>query len=75
MRRKLLALALGCLMCLGLSLPAFAAVEEVTDLRIDEVISYSREDGVYTVLEEGLYGFCWADGSQLAEPAYAAAGA
>ena len=74
MRRKLLALALGCLMCLGLSLPAFAAVEEVTEFRIDEVISYSREDGVYTVLEEGLYGFCWADGSQLAEPAYAAAG-
>ena len=74
MRRKLLALALGCLMCLGLSLPAFAAVEEVTELRIDEVISYSREDGVYTVLEDGLYGFCWADGSQLAAPAYAAAG-
>ena len=74
MRKKLLALVLGCFMCLGLTLPAFAAVEEVTDLRIDEVISYSREDGVYTVLEEGLYGFYWPDGSQLAAPVYSAAG-
>lgn len=74
MKRTLLALLLGCLLCLELALPARAAVEEVTDLRVDEVAGYSREDGIYTVLEEGLYGFYRADGTQLAAPSYAAAG-
>ena len=46
MKRKVLALVLSCLMCLGLALPAFAAVEELVDLRVDDVTAYSQEEGV-----------------------------
>lgn len=74
MKRKLLALALCCLLCVGLASPAYGAVEELADLRVDEVAAYSQEDGIYTVVEEGSYGFYRADGTQLLEPAYAAAG-
>ncbi len=74
MKRKLLALALSCLMCLALVGPARAAVEEIADLRVDDVTAYSPDVGIYTVVERGLYGFCAADGSILAEPAYVAVG-
>ncbi len=74
MKRKLLALALGCLLCLGLALPAFGAVEELVDLRVDDVTAYSQETGIYTVRTEGRYGFYRADGIQLVAPEYAAVG-
>lgn len=74
MKKKLLVLALCCLMWLGLASPALAAVEELVDLRLDQVVAYSREDGIYTVMEDGAYGFYRADGSPLLAPAYAAAG-
>ena len=72
MRKKLLALALAGLLCLGLTPPARAAVEELVSLRVDQVTGYSGEEGIYTVLEDGLYGFCRTDGAMLAEPGYAA---
>lgn len=74
MKKKLLALVLCCVICAGLASPAYGAVEELADLRVDQVVAYSQEDGVYTVIEEGLYGFYRADGTQLLEPAYSAAG-
>lgn len=74
MRRKLLALLLSCLLCLGLTVPAHGAVEELADLRVDEVIAYSQEDGIYTVVEDGMYSFYRADGTQLPAQPYAAAG-
>lgn len=74
MKRKVLALALSCLLCLTLTIPAFAAVEELVDLRLDDVVAYSSEEGIYTVVREGLYGFYRADGTQLLAPEYAAVG-
>lgn len=74
MKRKLLALVLCCLLCMGLASPAFGAVEELADLRVDQVVAYSQEDGIYTVIEGGAYGFCRADGSSLQIPAYTAVG-
>lgn len=74
MRKKLLALALTMLLCLGFAPPAQAAVEELASLRVDEVVAYSGEPGVYTVRQNGLYGFYRADGSVLLEPNYAAVG-
>lgn len=44
MRKKLLALALAGLLCLGFAPPAHAAVEELVSLRVDEVIAYSGEE-------------------------------
>lgn len=74
MRKKLLALALAMLLCLGFAPPARAAVEELASLRVDEVVAYSSEEGVYTVRQDGLYGFYRTDGSVLLEPNYAAVG-
>lgn len=74
MRKKLLALALALALCLGFAPPARAAVEELVGLRIDEVIAYSSQEGVYTVRRDGRYGFYRADGSLLLEPDYAAVG-
>ena len=74
MKRKVLALVLSCLVCLGLALPAFAAVEELVDLRVDDVTAYSQEEGIYTVIQDGLYGFYRVDGGQLLAPEYAAVG-
>ena len=74
MKKKLLALVLCCVLCTGLVAPAYGAVEELADLRVDRVAAYSQEDGVYTVVEEGLYGFYRTDGTQLLAPAYSAAG-
>ena len=74
MMRKLLALALAGLLCLGLTPPAHGAVEELVGLRIDDVVAYSGEECVYTVQEDGLYGFYRVDGSVLLEPIYAAVG-
>ncbi len=74
MKKKLLALVLCCVLCAGLVAPAYGAVEELADLRVDRVAAYSQEDGVYTVVEEGLYGFYRTDGTQLLAPAYSAAG-
>lgn len=74
MRKKLLALALAMLLCLGFAPSAQAAVEELASLRVDEVLAYSSEEGVYTVRQDGLYGFYRADGSVLLEPNYAAVG-
>lgn len=74
MRKKLLALALAMLLCLGFTPPAQAAVEELVSLRVDEVVDYNGEAGVYTVRQDGLYGFYRADGSLLLEPNYAAVG-
>lgn len=74
MRKKLLALALAGLLCLGFAPPAHAAVEELVSLRVDEVIAYSGEEEAYTVREDGLYGFYRTDGSVLLEPNYAAVG-
>lgn len=72
MKRKLLTLILAGLLCLGLAVPAAAAVEEIAGLRLDEVTGYSQEDGIYTVVKGGLYGFYRVDGSPLLAPAYAA---
>lgn len=72
MKRKLLTLILAGLLCLGLAVPAAAAVEEIAGLRLDEVTGYSQEDGIYTVVKGGLYGFYRVDGSPLLTPAYAA---
>lgn len=72
MKRKLLALILTCLMSLGLAPAAGAAVEELVDLRIDGVTAYSQEEGIYTVVQNGLYGFYRVDGTQLLAPEYAA---
>ena len=58
----------------GLRPAARAAVEELVSLRLDDVIAYSSPEGAYTVLKDGLYGFCRADGSVLLEPKYAAVG-
>ena len=74
MRKKLLALALAGLLCLGFAPPAHAAVEELVSLRVDEVIAYNGEEEAYTVREDGLYGFYRTDGSVLLEPNYAAVG-
>ncbi|MDE7221281.1 MAG: WG repeat-containing protein [Oscillospiraceae bacterium] len=74
MKRKLLALVLSCLICVGLAAPAYGAVEELADLRVDQIAGYSQEDGIYTVIEDGLYGFCRTDGTQLLPSSYAAAG-
>lgn len=73
MKRKLLTLLLAGLLCLALAIPAAAAVEEIAGLRLDEVTGYSQEDGIYTVVKDGLYGFYRVDGSPLLTPAYAAA--
>lgn len=70
MKRKLLAMALALAVCLGLAPPASAAVEEIATVRVDGVTAYGQEDGIYTVVQDGLYGFFLADGSQLAEPAF-----
>lgn len=75
MKRKLTALLLAGLLCLSLAFPAYAAVEELTSLRIDEVAAYSPEEGVYTVVENGRYGYYYADGTVLLEPNYASASA
>lgn len=74
MRKKLLALALAMLLCLGFAPTARAAVEELVSLRVDEVVAYSSQEGVYTVRQDGRYGFYRADGSLLLEPDYAAVG-
>lgn len=74
MKRKLLALLLAGLLCLGLVPPAFAAVEELVTLRVDDVAAYCGDEGIYTVRGGGLYGFYRVDGSVLLEPAYAAVG-
>lgn len=74
MKKKLLALIMAGLLCLGLTPPSFAAVEELTALRVDEVAAYSPEEEVYTVLEDGLYGYYRVDGTLLLEPNYAFAG-
>lgn len=74
MRKKLLSLALVMLLCLGFVPPARAAVEELVGLRVDEVVAYSSQEGVYTVRQDGRYGFYRADGSLLLEPDYAAVG-
>lgn len=72
MKRRLYALALGCLMCLGLSVAARGAVEEVAELRINEVVAYDQESGIYTVREDGRYGLLRADGSQVLATEYVA---
>lgn len=74
MKKTLLALALAGLLSLGLTAPSSAAVEELVNLRIDEVAAYSPEEEVYTVLEDGSYGYYHADGTLLLEPNYAFAG-
>ena len=74
MKRKLLALALAGLLCLGFAPPAHAAVEELVSLRVDEVVAYSSQENIYTVRRDGLYGFYRTDGSPLLEPNYAAVG-
>lgn len=74
MKRKLLALFLAGLLCLGLTAPGFASVEELVSLRVDDVTAYSPEEGIYTVRENGLYGYYHTDGTLLLEPNYAAAG-
>ena len=48
MKRKLLALALAGLLCLGFAPPAHAAVEELVSLRVDEVVAYSSQENIYT---------------------------
>lgn len=73
MKRKLFALVLALLLCQGLALPALAVVEEEATVRVDDVVAYSGEDGIYTVEDDGLYGFYWTDGTELAAPVYAAA--
>ncbi len=75
MKKKLLALALAGLLCLGLTAPALTAVEELASLRIDGVAAYSHEEEIYTVMEDGLYGYYRVDGTPLLEPNYAFAGA
>jgi len=70
MKRKLLGLILALLLCQGLLVPAQAVVEEVAVLKVDEVTGYSQSDGVYTVLQDGLYGFYFADGTELLAPQY-----
>ena len=72
MKRKVLALILSCLLCLGLAPVGGAAVEELVDLRIDDVTAYSREEGIYTVERDGLYGLYLVDGTQLLPPEYKA---
>ena len=54
MKRKLLALALAGLLCLGFAPPAHAAVEELVSLRVDEVVAYSSQENIYTVRRDGL---------------------
>lgn len=71
MKRKLLALILALLLCQGLVCPALAVVEELAAVKVDEVVGYSRSDGIYTVVQDGLFGFYHADGTVLAEPVYA----
>ena len=68
MKKTLLALALAGLLSLGLTAPSSAAVEELVNLRIDEVAAYSPEEEVHTVLEDGSYGYYHADGTLLMEP-------
>lgn len=71
MKRKLLALILALLLCQGLLCPALAVVEEIAAVKVDDIAGYSQSDGVYTVVQDGLYGFYHADGTVLAEPSYA----
>lgn len=71
MKRKLFALILALLLCQGLLCPALAVVEEIAAVKVDDITGYSRSDGVYTVVQDGLYGFYRADGAVLAEPSYA----
>lgn len=71
MKRKLLALILALLLCQGLFVPASAVVEEIATVKVDDVAGYSQSDGIYTVLQDGLYGFYRAGGAELAAPAYA----
>ena len=70
MKRKLFALILALLLCQGLIVPALAVVEEIASVKVDDVTGYSQSDSVYTVLQDGLYGFYRTDGTVLAEPAY-----
>lgn len=72
MKRKLLAWVLAGLLCLGLTPPAHAVVEELVGLRLDGVTAYCEEEHVYIVRENGLYGLCRTDGSVLLESNYAA---
>jgi len=71
MKRKLLALILALLLCQSLLVPARAVVEEIATVKVDEVTGYSQSDGVYTTLRDGLYGYCFADGTELLAPQYA----
>lgn len=73
MKRKLLVLMLAAALSLGLACPALAVVEEIAAVKVDDVTGYSQSDGVYTVVQDGLYGFYWADGSELAAPEFASA--
>lgn len=71
MKRKLLAWVLAGLLCLGLTISAYAVVEELVGLRVDGIVSYCEDARVYTVRENGLYGLYRTDGSLLLEPNYA----
>lgn len=70
MKRKLLTIILALLLCQSMLLPAQAVVEEIAAVRIDGVAGCSPSDGVYTVVRDGLYGYYFANGTELAAPAY-----
>ena len=72
MKRKLFALILALLLCQGLIVPALAVVEEIASVKVDDVTGYSQSDSVYTVLQDGLYGFYRTDGTVLGEAGVAA---
>ena len=71
MKRKLPALILALLLCQGLIVPALAVVDEIAAVKVDDVMGYSQSDGVYTVIQDGLYGFYHADGTELTAAKFA----
>ena len=70
MKRKLLTILLALLLCQSAFIPARAVVEETAAVRVDGVAGYSHSDGIYTVVQDGRYGYYRAGGSELAAPSY-----
>ena len=72
MKKKALSLALALIMCLGLTVPAFAAPAAIATVKGDQIIGKKADsNGAFIVKVGDKYGAYKLDGTQLAAPDYA----
>ena len=72
MKKKALSLALALIMCLGLTVPAFAAPAAIAPVKGDQIIGKKADsNGAFIVKVGDKYGAYKLDGTQLAAPDYA----